>query len=310
MGRSIRMFEAEGVYFVTARTVQGRLLLRPSALLNDVVGGILARATREYGVALRGYVFMSNHLHLLVRAKGLVLSQFMQFVLSNIARKVGRLQNWKGPFWQRRFSCETVLDAEAELGRLRYILAHGVKEGLVAHPSDWPGLSCLKDLTGQEPRCFPFYNWDWRWTRRDLRGLGVWDHRLVEKETIVVEPISAWSRCDTDARRLFVQALVDSLAEDFRKLRGSQKTVGLAGVLRKGPHEPTPLDRKPRPLCHASSPLVRKQWLRLYRDFQEAYAVASRLFREGAPAVEFPRRAFLPPACWADPMGDQRTRAG
>jgi hypothetical protein len=223
---------------------------------------------------------------------------------------VGRLHRWKGPFWQRRFSCETVLDAEAELGRLRYILAHGVKEGLVAHPSDWPGLSCLKDLTEHRRRFFPFYNWDWRWTRPDLHGLELWDSRLVEEEAIDLEPISAWKDCDADARRLLVEALVDSLADECRKLRGGRQVVGLAGVLRKSPHEPTPIERRPRPLCHASSALVRAQWVRLYRDFQEAYAFASRLFREGELSVRFPRWAFLPPACRADPMSFQRARAG
>ena len=39
----------------------------------------------------------------------------------------------------------------AQLERFRYILSHGVKEGLVASPKDWPGVHCAKALVEGEP---------------------------------------------------------------------------------------------------------------------------------------------------------------
>jgi hypothetical protein len=53
----------------------------------------------------------------------------MQYLRANLSRKVGRLVDWSGGFWERRYSAEPVLDDEALVGRLRYVLAHGVKEG-------------------------------------------------------------------------------------------------------------------------------------------------------------------------------------
>ena len=47
MGWPLRMFQEEGFYFVTSRYFQGRLLLRPSAQVNEVVGGVLARAVQQ-----------------------------------------------------------------------------------------------------------------------------------------------------------------------------------------------------------------------------------------------------------------------
>ncbi|WP_395842437.1 hypothetical protein [Cystobacter fuscus] len=44
MGWPLRMFQEECFYFMTSRCFQGRLLLRPSAEVNEVVGGVLARA--------------------------------------------------------------------------------------------------------------------------------------------------------------------------------------------------------------------------------------------------------------------------
>ena len=79
---------------------------------------------------LHAFTFASNHFHLLVWTRGATLAGFMQFLRANLSRKVGRLVDWSGGFWERRYSAEPVLDDEALVGRLRYVLAHGVKEGL------------------------------------------------------------------------------------------------------------------------------------------------------------------------------------
>jgi hypothetical protein len=60
------------------------------------------------------------------------LARFMQYVDGNIAREVGDLVKWKGPFWARRYKAIVVSNEEAaQVERLRYLLAHGVKENLV-----------------------------------------------------------------------------------------------------------------------------------------------------------------------------------
>ncbi|WP_395817335.1 hypothetical protein [Archangium minus] len=53
----------------------------------------------------------------------------MQYLRANLSRKVGKLVDWSGGFWERRYSAEPVLDDAAMVGRLRYVLAHGVNEG-------------------------------------------------------------------------------------------------------------------------------------------------------------------------------------
>jgi len=62
----------------------------------------------------------------LVWARGAALAGFMQYLRANLSKKVGRLVDWSGSFWERRYSAEPVLDDEALVGRLRYVLAHGV----------------------------------------------------------------------------------------------------------------------------------------------------------------------------------------
>jgi REP element-mobilizing transposase RayT len=93
-------------YFVTARCGQARYLMRPSHETNEVLGGVLARGARLFDVEVFAFAFQSNHLHLLVRAARRNLSRFMQFVLANVAKKVGRLVQWPGTFWERRYSAD------------------------------------------------------------------------------------------------------------------------------------------------------------------------------------------------------------
>ncbi len=80
---------------------------------------------------LHAFTSASNPLHLRVWARGAVLVGFMQYLRANLSKKVGRWVGWSGGFWERRDWAEPVLDDAARVGRLRYVLAHGVKEGLV-----------------------------------------------------------------------------------------------------------------------------------------------------------------------------------
>ena len=106
MGWPLRMFQEEGYYFVTSRCYQGRLLLRPSVEMNEVVGGVLARAVQQSAgsVRMHAFTFASNHFHLLVWARGAALASFMQYLRANLSRKVGRLVDWSGGFWERLVS--------------------------------------------------------------------------------------------------------------------------------------------------------------------------------------------------------------
>src|SRR5262249_20783571 len=147
------------------------LLLRPSKRTNDVLGGVLSRAAKRHDVELFAFIFFSNHLHILIRAPKGNLSTFMQYLLTNISKKVGALVDWKGRFWERRYSAEPVLDEEALLSRLRYILAHGVKEGFVRTSWEWPGLNSLPELFGKSPRTFRWFDWSRRWLARSGKSV-------------------------------------------------------------------------------------------------------------------------------------------
>lgn len=50
----------------------------------------------------------------------------LEFLNSNLARKVARAVSWSGPFWETRYRpIPVTAEPEAQIARLRYVLAHG-----------------------------------------------------------------------------------------------------------------------------------------------------------------------------------------
>ena len=148
MPRPLRFIPENSLVEITTRTLQGRLLLKPSPELNDLIRGIIGKAQHNYGMVLHGFVVASNHAHFYARpASAQQLARFMQFVNGNVAKEVARHHNWPERVWSRRYRAIPVVDDKAAHARMRYILSHGAKEGLVASAGSWPGPNCIATLT-------------------------------------------------------------------------------------------------------------------------------------------------------------------
>ena len=153
MARRLRFIPEGGALVeVTCRTVHGRFLLKPSQRLNQIIAGVLGRAQRKYPVDVIECAFLSNHYHLLLWVPHAHrLAAFMSYFNGNLAREAGRLANWREKFWSRRYQAIVVSDEpHAQIGRLEYLLSHGVKEGFVRTPTEWPGVHSAKaDISGK-----------------------------------------------------------------------------------------------------------------------------------------------------------------
>jgi len=262
--------------------------MRPSAIVNDIIAGILARAITRFGVDVFAFTFASNHFHALLRSRSCRIPAFMQYLRSNISKKLGNLVDWRGKFWDRRYDAEPVLDDDALVGRLRYILAHGVKEGLVARAVDWPGLVCIPELLAHEPREFA-------WPGGNDAGSAA-----ATTEVLQIAPLPCWENHSAEVRKERILGIMNDIEIVVRKERDGVPVFGAQNVLAQDPYsKPQSIKRSPRPLCHASTKKARDEYAVKYREFADAYMKASAAYRSGTLDVEFPVFAHRPP--WVVP---------
>lgn len=300
MGRRLRYIPPEGCLVeVTNRTIQGRFLLRPSAKLNLLVVGILGRAQRLYDVEIHGYVVLSNHYHLLVTVNSaLQLARFMAYFQGNLAKEAGRLHNWRGPFWHRRYQHVLVSDEEAaQVNRLLYILGNGCKEDLVSSPLEWPGVSSVEALLfGKEHRGV----WiDRTGERRATGGTEVErQFRFREREIVVLSPLPCWEGMEPSFLRERVHELVAQIETETgarHRAEGTQP-LGVRRALRQDPHErPVRSKWSPAPLFHCASKEARSLLKEAYASFCVAFRLAARRWQRGDLSPGFPAGAFPPP---------------
>lgn len=304
MGWPLRMLDPLKIYFVTVRCFQRRLLMRPSSETNDVLGGVLARAAQRNGVELFAFVFASNHVHLLVRAPRGNLPRFMQHLLTNISKKVGQLVRWKGRFWERRYSAEPVLDEIALLGRVRYVISHGPKEGLVRTCEEWPGLSSLPMMLDGTPRRFRWFNWTRKaQVHRSTKRAQPFAEKWAEHVTLSLTTLPLQTLQSPEALRRFLQDAMHAIEAEAARLH--RRFLGRAGVLRQNPlRKARKKERSSRPPCHTSFPALLKEYLETFREFVAAFRHASDGWRRGEPNVRFPEGAYRP-FVWPRPPSPQ-----
>lgn len=298
MGRRIRFVPPNSLVEVTCRTVQGRLLLRPSPILRDLTLGILARAARLYPVRAHAFAFLSNHFHLLLTVPDAQhLAAFMGYLNSNLAREAGRLIRWREKFWGRRYQAILVSNEEAsQLARMRYILSHGTKEGLVRSPKEWPGAHAAPFLLSGGPVRGRWINHTLEYTAC-RKGISLRPQDLFEHETLELAPIPCWAELDGEEYRARVAEMIETLEnEGERKVEETGKPVaGPSFVQSQDPHfEPNRIKKGPAPLIHAISRQVRRDIRSAYSLFLAVYRQASEQLRNGCLDARFPQGSFPP----------------
>ena len=251
------MFNDGQAYFITQRCIQSRMLLTPSPKVNDTIGGILAKATQKFvHIHLHDFVFVSNHFHLLITAnEARQISKFMGWLNREISVRVGKLVDWSGGFFDRRFDAAPVLDDDAMIRRVTYIRSHGVKEGLVAKPDQWPGLTAIPELHHGEKRVFPF----------DFRTQGGVEHLPIR-----LMPLPQWARLGKQSRQQRHKILSHQATEAAHLQRGKKPYLGAQRIASQHPHHrPKQTKRSPRIPCFASRHTARVSYAQTYKNFVE-----------------------------------------
>jgi len=264
--------------------------------MNEIIVGVLARAQRMYEVEICGYVFASNHAHLLLWVKDArQLSRFMNFVNSNLAREAGRLVHWREKFWSRRYRSIVISEEEAaQTARLKYILSHGPKEGLVPRPQDWPGVHCVRPLlTGEVPEGYWFDRSQEnaaRARREDFDRL-----RYATRETLRLDPLPCWRGLSPDQIRQRVAGLLEQIDAETAAARQDAPPLGVEAVLSQDPHSRPRHSKKSRaPRFHTATEEARRILYEAYSWFLAAFRDAAEKLRRGDLSARFPAGSFPP----------------
>jgi REP element-mobilizing transposase RayT len=284
---------------VTCRTIQARFLLLPTPQLTQIVIGILARAKRRYPVEVCAAVFLSNHYHLLLWVPDAHrLAQFMRYVNSNLAREAADLFDWPDKIFARRYHAAIISNEEAaQVGRLEYLLAHGVKEGLVAQLRDWPGVHSVKALLDGEPLVGLWFDRTKEYAARQ-RGKSFQPLEYATEETLELDPLPCWRHLTPEQIRRNVAELVGRIEADAAAERERTGTVPLGPIVIRNQHphdHPKKPKKSPAPMFHAFTKRVRKELQEAYREFVKAFREASEeLLRKGNRLAAFPIGCFPP----------------
>lgn len=307
MGRDLRYILPNSLQHVVDVIYQNRYLLCPSDTLNDRFLGILGKAQATYGMTVCAVVVLSNHYHLLLRPRDAQhLAEFMCFLKTNLAKEIGgRLRGWKGTFFHRRYHATTVSDEDAaQIGVLRYLLSHGVKEGLVESVHQWPGIHSARHLVDGTPLIGHWYDRSGAYRcrkaseRRTSNTTAPADDTAFRHQQFVhLSPLPCWEHLSGSTWRPWVEEMVqeiDRSAAEQRRSQGSS-VLGVAGVLAQDPRQhPEQIETSPQPRFHVRDRKVLERLLSIWRGVVEAYVEASERLRSGERSVVFPEGTFPP----------------
>ncbi len=148
-----RIIDRGDLHFITFTCYQRRKFLA-SVRNKNVTAQILGEVRSRFKFLLVGYVFMPDHVHLLIsEPPGSSSAKAMQVFKQRVSRKLrGRKRSKSAQlsftfpdeeelprrFWQRRYFDMNIYSHYKFRQKLDYIHANPVKEKLVSHPKDWP----------------------------------------------------------------------------------------------------------------------------------------------------------------------------
>ncbi len=313
MGRPARFIpeNKNGVLVeVTCRAIGARALLVPSPdprRFNEVVVGVMGRALEVSPLELCSTVWLANHMHcLLVVRDQQALSRFMHHLACNISKEIGgRLRNWRGCFWERRYDGIIVShEPEAQWQRLKYHLSHSVKEGLCESPLDWPGVHAAKALVHGEPLEGYWFNRRQEWAAKN-RGQDFGHYDFATRYLVGFSPLPAFRHLSPEDYRARIAELIREIEEEGEKQRDGNPVAGREKILSQDPYEPPTrkTKRSSKPLFHVASKQARDDLKHELAAFLAQYWEASDALRGGnlKAAGWFPEGCYPPALAFTGP---------
>ena len=218
--------------------------------------------------------------------------------LRNVAKEAGRLHAWRDRLWSRRYRSIVVADDTAAFARLRYILAHGAKEGLLASPAAWPGPSCIRALTKGEPLRGAWFDRSREFLARQ-RGEIVFPLQFATTFDVSLTPLPCLRHLTADQQQAEIRHMVDEIkAKAAAESKEKGRTpMAVEQIFAQDPHsKPATTARSPAPFVHATDHSTEQDFRVAYRAFVDAFRAGVHRLRDRALEIKdmFPLGAFPP----------------
>jgi len=222
----------------------------------------------------------------------------MGYFQTNSALEVGRMRNWPDGIWADRYRSIPISDEPAaQVDRLRYVLAQGVKEGLVAKVDEWPGISMLDAVLEGKPIRGTWFDRTRQYRARLRKTKDSEPESFASEEIVTLSPLPCWRHLSPGLYRDLVAGLVREIEADAaaeRKITG-REPLGPEAILSQHPHtRPEKLKKSPAPLFHAASKEVRQGLRAAYGMFLRAFREAAERLKAGDRLARFPNGCFPP----------------
>jgi hypothetical protein len=229
---------------------------------------------------------MSNHIHLMLQGPPSDFSAFMGFLKRELSRRLGQKYRLPGTLWHQRYAMSALPTHESQLKCLKYVLAQGVKEGLVARPIDWPGLHCAKALLGNGPEIgqwFQASDYHQAKARNALRRIPkkISKGTFYQRLRVHLSVLPALEHCTNHEKLQRLQAINDDIIESCKlsrkhhnvKVDGIKKVVQTSIYVANLPLPPPWWTNRRRQITAWAKRLApeTKRYLKRYFRMQEAY---------------------------------------
>ncbi|MBU1496955.1 hypothetical protein KKF34_08775 [Myxococcota bacterium] len=270
-------------YMVTRRTSQRLFLMTPDDLTNKIIMYCLGFACMKFpGISLIGYIFMSNHYHMIVTDHTGDGPEFFRELNRTIAVVMNIRLNRSENYWSSEDVRYQAIATETDLvNALVYIAMNPVRAFAVSHPDEWPGVKMLptdfgNTYCGKRPKIY--------FSRTGKCPVKVIFRCGLSSDTEMAK--AEKRRIIDDYNKEFTRQY-----DDFMKDNPDADFAGASAVRTKSKNTIPESDSgrgKMNPRWQSVFAHIQQNLNEMYQKFQVAYRQALEKWCEGDYAVAFP----------------------
>ena len=313
MPRNRKYYPHKSVLFLTTRTETG-LPFVSSLLMNFILWGILARAKEQYNIRVCHFIFMANHLHLLLVVENPEdVRLFMAFVKGESAHAVNRLLGrTQRTVWQAGYDSPVVLSPQDVMKYICYLYLNPVTANLVERVSDYPGVSSWEMFTARKHKklCKRLRRSSIHPLWQPALSINEQRRHIAEYETLPgtkhefeLEP-NAWMDCFSELKEVSKDELNARLLKDIgekelsladKRREEKRRVIGATTLRRESmKKEYTPTKRSRRMICLCHDQKLRRAFIKTYRALCDKARRVYQDWRRGELRPRIPPGLFAP----------------